>query len=159
MANITRCGNLQEALAKKEAAFEKADGTCSRCGGCCTRFLPLTRGEAEEIRRFVHKKHIPLIRHGDADIDMLCPFLVAPETGDTSCSIYPVRPKICRLWSCGKWIRKDRQFMAEVGRRCACRPGLIDEFDMHSINGEAEDSKAARMFLYLKKGGETNGSR
>ena len=32
------------------------NGECSQCGSCCTNFLPMTRKEIREIRRYI-KKH------------------------------------------------------------------------------------------------------
>lgn len=151
MANVVISQNLSEALEVKGGSY-RIDGQCSRCGGCCTRFLPITRSEEKEIRRYVLKKHIPLERHGvDVDIDMLCPFLHFADDNTTSCSIYPIRPKICSLWNCNGWEEKKKSFLVAVGKRCANRPGLINNYDMCSILGKAPDSDKARLFLELKK--------
>lgn len=156
MPNVVTTENLSEALNIQGGCYE-VDGKCSRCGGCCTRFLPITRSEEKDIRRYIRKKHVPLEHHGDADVDMLCPFLHFSEGEQTSCSIYPVRPKVCRLWSCRGWMYKQKSFINSVGRRLCDRPGLVDDYDMWGILGEAPHADAARMIMELRKRQEIYG--
>jgi Fe-S-cluster containining protein len=61
------------------------------CHECCQNFgVPSqTRTEAERIKAFLHKHSRRIGQaHGNT-----CPYL-----NETGCSIYPVRPLICRLY-------------------------------------------------------------
>lgn len=85
------------------------DGKCSQCGGCCSKMLPLSDSEIERIKKFVKKKKLkphklpvnPLLV--DQPIDCTCPFLrFNNDDRGTWCSIYSVRPDICKAFTCNK---------------------------------------------------------
>lgn len=67
--------------------FQCADG----CRECCKNFgVPSrTKVEDERVKAFLQKNSMkPGMAHGNT-----CPYL-----NETGCSIYPVRPLICRLY-------------------------------------------------------------
>lgn len=82
------------------------NGECSRCGSCCSRFLPLSRKEIKEIKRFVAKHHIERQIHIGAPLaepvaqDLCCPFLDISNPEEAKCLIYRARPKICSVFRC-----------------------------------------------------------
>lgn len=88
------------------------NGECSGCGQCCSNFLPLSAKEIKEIRRYVKKHHISEQKHiapmAKPLIDMTCPFLISDRKKD-KCSIYPVRPHICRCFICSQPPSKVRE--------------------------------------------------
>ena len=68
------------------------DFICTKgCHECCQNFgVPSrTRVEDERIKAFLHENSLPV---GEAQGNT-CPYLI-----ETGCSIYPVRPLICRLY-------------------------------------------------------------
>ena len=52
------------------------NGSCSKCGGCCSNILPLTDNEKNKIKKIIKKRklkpsyHIPL-----NGFDMTCPMI------------------------------------------------------------------------------------
>lgn len=89
-------------LVANEERDQVTDGTvngkCSRCGHCCTCLLPMSAGELKQIKMYVVRNHIKPIHHDDGDkdsLDLICPFL-----GEGGCSVYPVRPAICKSFMC-----------------------------------------------------------
>lgn len=81
------------------------NGKCTGCGGCCSNILPMTEKEIEVIRRYIKKHDIKECRHGipleNSILDMTCPFLnTDKKTG--KCTIYSVRPAICRCFICSE---------------------------------------------------------
>ncbi len=72
---------------------------CSNCGECCTDFLPLTKREAKNIKAYIKKNDVKENIYVTEDtFDLRCPFYV--DNSDKHCSIYPVRPGICRAFKC-----------------------------------------------------------
>lgn len=86
-------------LVKMQGCFNfTTNGECSKCGSCCSTFLPLKKSEIDCLRQLIKKRHIkphtqPLVVNA---IDLTCPFL----TDDNKCSIYDERPFICRIFKC-----------------------------------------------------------
>lgn len=78
------------------------DGKCTKCGNCCTALLPITKQELKELQRYVKKHHIQIVRH-EGGIDITCPFR-NDELG--ICTVYAVRPQICRDFRCDKPQKK-----------------------------------------------------
>ena len=75
-------------------------GTCSKCGECCSNFLPLSASEIFRISLYLSEHHIlpmPLIR-GKYVYAETCPFLDAHKR----CLIYEARPLICKAFKCNK---------------------------------------------------------
>lgn len=81
------------------------DGKCTGCGQCCSNFLPLSTKEVKEIWRYVEKHHIRECRHFAPTAkpidDWTCPFLDDTRRSD-KCTIYEVRPEICREFQCNR---------------------------------------------------------
>ena len=79
------------------------DGHCSSCGNCCSNFLPLSVEECFRIRKYVQKKHIKecVNRPPTAKpvLDYTCPFR---DNVKKICTIYAIRPLICKDWQCDK---------------------------------------------------------
>lgn len=90
------------------------NGNCSNCGGCCSSLLPLSDSEIKDIQKYVNKHHIksskePVI--SQVDLDFRCPFR---DDENRKCTIYPVRPRICRMFICNddiKSIRRNRDVL------------------------------------------------
>ena len=85
------------------------NGKCSRCGNCCTPFIPMSKTEVKKIRTYL-KRHPkiaeqafkkPIIVNGDAIIQ--CCFY---DVDKKICTIYDVRPLICQMFKCDQPLRK-----------------------------------------------------
>ena len=76
---------------------------CSRCGACCTPFLPMTKNEVKTVKEFLKKN--PQIRERALNqpffkgnnVYVRCCFY---DDEKKECMIYPVRPFICRAYKC-----------------------------------------------------------
>ena len=77
---------------------------CSKCGGCCSNYLPLTKREITRLKRIIKERNLK------PEVNMLsnfwynvCPFL----DNANKCSIYAERPAICRAYTCKKALKGD----------------------------------------------------
>lgn len=81
---------LQLRLGKHKHLFK-----CIRCGNCCRLgFIELSDGDIDCIRKDGHDDFVDIIKSGKRKLKKdrgLCVFLK-----DNSCSIYNVRPEVCR---------------------------------------------------------------
>ena len=85
------------------------DNKCSECGNCCTRYLPLSNKEINQIKAFIKRKGIKQQIHcvnvlASKAFDMLCPFLDDTKPNH-KCTIYKVRPLVCKEFTCRNYIR------------------------------------------------------
>lgn len=69
------------------------DGKCSNCGNCCGNFLPLTETEINIIRIHIKAHQITKMNKNP----LKCPFR---DEENKKCTIYEVRPFICKMWRC-----------------------------------------------------------
>ena len=81
---------------------------CSCCGQCCSDFLPITDKEIAKIKEYVKIHDIKAHSHCNFlamnVFDLTCPFMDSSK--ELKCTIYPVRPQICKMFSCHKENRK-----------------------------------------------------
>lgn len=79
------------------------NGKCTQCGECCSNFLPVSKREIEEIKRYIKKRKVKERKHFlplvNPQIDATCPFLRIDRKTER-CNIYSVRPAICRWFKC-----------------------------------------------------------
>lgn len=80
------------------------NGKCTQCGKCCGNLLPMTDEEVLTIKNYIKKNNIKEHSHivallAKPTIDMTCPFLDDSKSCE-KCTIYEVRPKICRDFIC-----------------------------------------------------------
>lgn len=81
------------------------NGKCSGCGACCSNTLPISDDEVLRIKRYMKLHHITeQTRHfnvlaNPVAIDLTCPFMKNDKTCE-KCTIYEVRPAICRKFIC-----------------------------------------------------------
>lgn len=100
------------------------DGKCSSCGNCCSNILPMSQKEIRTIRDYIHKHHIHECNHvipvAKDTYDMTCPFR---DNGKQICTIYPVRPEICRLFICDseKRAKYNRKLIGQTRTVVAVR--------------------------------------
>lgn len=93
------------------------DGKCSNCGACCSNFLPMSRKEVERIRAFIKKNNIResvhLLPVAKTGYDATCPFR---DNAGKICTIYPVRPEICKLFICDseKRVKHNRGLLRQT---------------------------------------------
>lgn len=101
---------------------------CKRCGKCCG-IVPFTKKEYNDIRTIAQKRHIGFAKQDingkafyvakclvkklnytfndaisgkDISLDgLVCPFLEYDVAGKASCTIYDLRPEVCRLFGNG----------------------------------------------------------
>lgn len=71
---------------------------CTKCGRCCSAFLPVSDSELNKIKNFVQKNSIKPIKNILLkDANQVCPYFDGHK-----CLIYEVRPAICRRYYCFK---------------------------------------------------------
>lgn len=73
-------------------------GQCSRCGECCTNFLPVTQKEIEIIQDYVIANKI----RAQKQMLVMQNRLTCPYYDGKKCLIYEVRPLICKEFYCYK---------------------------------------------------------
>lgn len=73
-------------------------GKCSKCGECCTPFLPINHEEFEQIQEYVIKNNIK----PQKQILIMENKLTCPYYDGKKCLIYEVRPLICKEFYCYK---------------------------------------------------------
>ena len=104
-------GNLEEMMNEfKSGVYDLTEnGKCTQCGECCSNCLPMTKKEISIIKDYikVHKvaEQLHTVGLNEPAFDMTCPFLDITKDKE-KCTIYKVRPKICRDFSCCKDKRK-----------------------------------------------------
>jgi Fe-S-cluster containining protein len=97
-----RLGALEELY--REAEFEMEDWkrksgvACpDGCGTCCERFHPdILPVEAELVAAYLLLKRPDLLPRAETLVSEHCPFYAV--SGPGHCTVYPVRPLICRLF-------------------------------------------------------------
>lgn len=73
-------------------------GNCSKCGECCTNFLPVCQKEIDIIKKYVITKNIkPQTQMLVMQNRLTCPYYDGKK-----CLIYEVRPLICKEFYCYK---------------------------------------------------------
>lgn len=87
------------------------NGKCCGCGSCCGRILPVTVDEINTIRQYIKKHGIKKQVHtlnvlSQEQIDFVCPFLDNSKP-NKKCTIYEVRPFICRDFLCARGRQPD----------------------------------------------------
>lgn len=129
MSNAIEVGNLMKEVHREmeEGVYNYTiNGECSRCGGCCSRYLPLSKKEIKEIQRYIKKKHIQRQIHIGVPTakpipDLVCPLLKMNVDGGTECMAYPVRPHICRAFKCNQppsQIKENKEQFWKDRRPC-----------------------------------------
>lgn len=73
-------------------------GNCSKCGECCTNFLPISQNELNKIQEYVIKNEIRPQTH----LLVMQNRLSCPYYDGHKCLIYEVRPLICKEFYCYK---------------------------------------------------------
>ena len=95
-------------------------GTHDGCGECCSRFLPLTAGEAAVLRLNGAKAR----PEPEGALDLTCPFL----TEERRCAVYGVRPAGCRAYDCSVHARDGAAAIAAAMPR-----GSYEMHDMREV--------------------------
>lgn len=100
------------------------NGECSNCGGCCMNLIPISSKELKKIKQYVKKHKIKELDTVSkwptqkSNINLMCPFR---DDINNCCTIYPVRPAICRDFICNKDCRKRRDFYLNKYSPCDLR--------------------------------------
>lgn len=93
------------------------NGKCSGCGNCCTNLLPMSQKEVDTVHRYIKKNKIKECKHllpvATPTYDMTCPFR---DNDNGVCTIYEVRPMICRKFICDneKRAKHDRKLLKQT---------------------------------------------
>jgi Fe-S-cluster containining protein len=95
------------------------DSNCSSCGNCCNNALPMNKKEIDRVKKYVKSNNINEIKNvtplAKAPLDMTCPFR---DSTNNVCTIYEVRPKVCRSFICNKpeEAKRNREKFANTMR-------------------------------------------
>lgn len=73
-------------------------GKCSKCGECCTNFLPISQKEIETIQKYVIANNI----RPQKQMLVMQNRLTCPYYNGRKCLIYEARPLICKEFYCYK---------------------------------------------------------
>lgn len=119
--------NLNQILNQtNEITVHSCNGTCSKCGNCCTNFLPVTKKEVSKIKQYVKENNIqPENRKKGNNIIMQCPFL---NQKTKQCNIYEARPFACRNFLCSHkdWYKRRDLYMQRADYNGVNKKGEYD---------------------------------
>lgn len=113
-------------------------GNCSKCGECCTNFLPVTQKEIDEIQKYVIKNNI----RPQKQMLIMQNRLSCPYYDGKKCLIYKARPLICKEFYCYKKISIEsaKKMLAEK-RITVNMWGIAEEIDK-ILGGSYDNSKS-----------------
>lgn len=105
----TNCdvGNFEEVMQRNNEITDYSDnGQCSNCGACCNDIIPLTNADINRIKKYIKENNIKPHTHAVLRInviDTVCPFR---DDNKGLCTIYPVRPSVCKSFSCHNYYQE-----------------------------------------------------
>lgn len=101
-------------------------GQCNKCGQCCVPFIPITLEEYDTINKYIKDNNIEpnLPKVKGNDLYLHCPFL----TDENKCSIYDVRPEVCRNFICSSTDAKIDHDRTYYDNRADINGKHIDRF-------------------------------
>ena len=123
-------GSLEKIISEmKDGVYDfTKDGECSRCGNCCSDFLPVSDKEIEKIKKYIIKNKIIEQKHLPPTAEPLmyftCPFF---NSNYKKCVIYSVRPAICQDFQCDK-PRKEIELNKELFHDKYCAVSMRETF-------------------------------
>lgn len=96
----TTIKEIIETIAKGEVKLTDNSicGKCSKCGECCTNFLPISQNELDTIQNYVIEHKI----RPQTQMLVMQNRLTCPYHDGKKCLIYEVRPLICKEFYCYK---------------------------------------------------------
>ena len=108
------------------------DGKCSKCGECCGRYLPISEKEVKTIKRYVKGKQLKIPQSQQANVFGLflnynCPFM--DTEAKEKCQIYPVRPEICKHYTCRNHVQGNFKPISHLSGR-----KLVDMYKVFGFN-------------------------
>lgn len=103
-------------------------GKCSKCGECCSNFLPVSQSEVNAIQKYVIEHKI----RPQKQMLVMQNRLSCPYYDGKKCLIYEVRPLICREFYCykkpdgemGKKFMEEEHFPVDMW-------GIANEIDKY----------------------------
>lgn len=102
-----KTATLEQAMSDMRNGFYNLtdNGKCTGCGSCCSNLLPMTDKEIKTIKQYIKrhgiKQQIHCIPLAQPAFDLTCPFLNSGKKTE-KCTIYEVRPAICRYFICSE---------------------------------------------------------
>lgn len=85
------------------------NGKCSKCGECCSNYLPMNKKDIQRLRKYIEKNNIQPVTHNPVPsifkVDGMCPFLSNKSTN--RCLVYEARPQVCRDFNCHNIIIEE----------------------------------------------------
>lgn len=114
---MIQTSSFQEMMDRKPTIHDMSDnGKCSNCGGCCNDILPLNNADIYRIKKYIKDNDIKAINHNlnclaTDTYDAVCPFR---DEKHEKCIIYPVRPAVCRLFSCHNYYEDFKVKFSKV---------------------------------------------
>lgn len=124
------------------------NGKCSSCGACCSDILPISESEVQKIKVYIKKHNIKEKRHLTQAYDVTCPFR---DDVKNICTIYEVRPEICREFKCDHTIENIKQAKLEIHKKHRI------VFMRNEFFGNSETINLAKDLLKLALEGFVNG--
>lgn len=98
-------------------------GNCSKCGKCCTNFLPVTQKEINEIQKYVIENKI----RPQTQILVMQNRLSCPYYDGKKCLVYEVRPLICKEFYCYKKVNIESAKKLTAEKRITVNMWVIAE--------------------------------
>ena len=102
-----KTATLEQAMSDmKNGVYNLTDnGKCTGCGSCCSNLLTMTEKEIRTIKQYIKPHGITQQMHciplAQPILDLTCPFLNNGKKTE-KCTIYEVRPAICRYFICSE---------------------------------------------------------
>lgn len=100
MSKLTNMKEIVQTIAegKIEIVDCSINGQCSKCGNCCTNFLPISQRELDVIKDYVIANNIK----PQKQVLVMQNMLTCPYYDGKNCLIYEARPLICKEFYCYK---------------------------------------------------------
>ncbi|MGL4451095.1 MAG: YkgJ family cysteine cluster protein [Sarcina sp.] len=91
---------VNETLNHEPVKLCDENGNCNGCNGCCSVTSPISKDELIKLKRLFKKKHLKKFIENQAKcngkgISDECFFHI-----DGKCSIYNLRPEVCKVYHC-----------------------------------------------------------
>lgn len=97
-------------LTKSKVTDNTCNHQCSRCGECCSLFIPFTDKELATLKEYVKKHNIqPEDRIVGNDFYASCCFF---DRKNHVCNVYEARPYVCRAFKCDHkdWLKRRDEY-------------------------------------------------